>query len=198
MIWIWIWRCNRARHYTFYIITYGIEFSEFIIRDKLVITDHNALEFNFLEEENRKLCRRKEIIEPYIRVNNKVEEIKDKLIEVFKSEVPEIKLLRLIHDNKYTYKAIKRKFKFRTNMIKDIVNNIKELQKKGNFKKKKKKIHRHRTENWELFLNELYELKIKNNIKEYFLRLRFYTVINKNNNILKNLKFKKNVNEINI
>ena len=52
-------------------------------------------------------------------------------MEKEKNIVIEIKLLRLIHDNKYTYKAIKKKFKFRTNMIKDIVNNIKELQKKG-------------------------------------------------------------------
>ena len=81
-------------------------------------------------------------------------------------------------------------------MIKDILNNIKELQKKGDFKTISKIIHRHRTENWELFLNELYELKIKNNVKEYFLRLRFYTVINKNTDILKNLKIQKDGNEI--
>ena len=53
-------------------------------------------------------------------------------------------------------------------------------------------IHKHRTENWELFLKELYDLRVKNNVKEYFLRLRFYTVINKNTDILKNLKIQKN------
>ena len=56
--------------------------------------------------ENRKLNRIKEMIEPYIRVNKKSDEIKNELIEVFKSDIPEIKLLRLIHDNKY--KAIKK------------------------------------------------------------------------------------------
>ena len=185
-----------SKSYLDYIITYGIEFGNFEVRDKLVNTDHNAIEYDFFEDETRKLCRIKETIEPYIRVSKKSEEIKDKLIEVFKSDIPEVKLLRLIHDNKYTYKAIKRKFNFRTNMIKNIVNNIKELQKKGDFYTISKIIHKHRTENWELFLKELYDLRIKNNVKEYFLRLRFYTVINKNTVILKNLKIQKDDLEI--
>ena len=185
-----------SKSYLDYIITYGIEFGNFEVREKLVNTDHNALEYAFFEDETKTLCRIKETIEPFIRVRKKSEEIKDKLIEVFKSDVPEIKLLRLIHDNKYTYKAIKRKFQFRTNMIKDIVNNIKELQKKGDFYTISKIIHKHRTENWELFLKELYDLKVKNNVKEYFLRLRFYIVINKNTDILKNLKIQKDELEI--
>ena len=53
----------------------------------------------------------------------------NKLIEVFNSDVLEVKLL-LIHDNKYSYKTIKKKFIFRTNLIKEIVTKVKELQKK--------------------------------------------------------------------
>ena len=30
--------------------------------------------------------------------------------------------------------------------------------------------------------------RIKNNVKEYFLKMRFYTFINKNTDILKNMK----------
>ena len=138
----------------------------------------------------------KQIIEPYLRVYNKSDEIKDKLIEVFKSEIPEVKSLRLIHDNKFKYKVIKKKFTFRTNLIKEISKQIKELQKKGDFYLISKIIHRHRTEKWELFLKELQELRVKNNVKEYFLRLRFYTYINKNTDVLKNLKIIKNGNEI--
>ena len=48
----------------------------------------------------RKLDRVKEIIEPYNIANNKIDDISNKLIDVFKSEVPEVKLLRLLHDNK--------------------------------------------------------------------------------------------------
>ena len=53
----------------------------------------------------------------------------NKLIEVFNSDVPEVKLL-LIHDNKYSYKTIKKNFKFRTNLIKEIATKVNELQKR--------------------------------------------------------------------
>ena len=39
-----------------------------------------------------------------------------------------------------------------------------------------------------MFLKNVQELRIKNNVKEYFLRLRFYTYINRNTDILKILK----------
>ena len=184
------------KSYLDYMITYGIEDIDFDVIDNLVYSAHKCLELSFIENNNRKLNRIKEMIEPYIRVYNKSEEIKNELIEAFKSEVPDVKLLRLIHNNKYKYKAIKKKFKFRTNLIKDIVNNIKELQKKGDYYAISKIIKRHRAEKWELFLKELYDLRVKNNVKEYFLRLKFYTYINKNTDILKNLKIKKNGNEI--
>ena len=48
------------------------------------------------------------------------------------------------------------------------------LQKKGDFIGLRKLIHKHKTENWQVFLKNLLELRIKNNVKEYFLR--FYTV----------------------
>ena len=80
--------------------------------------------------------------------------------------------------------------------IKDIIKNVKELQKKGDYYAINKIIKRHRVEKWELFLKELYELRVANNVKEYFLRLKFYTYINKNTDILKNLKITKNGTEI--
>ncbi len=56
------------------------------------------------------------------------------------------------------------------------------------FKFFKKIINRHINENFNIFLKELKNLRIKNNVKEYFLKLRFYTFINKNTDILKNMK----------
>ena len=187
---------KKIESYLDYMITYGIDNINFNVGDKLVNTDHKCLELTFIETNNRKLNRIKEIVEPYTRVYTKSEEITNKLIEVFNSDVPEVKLLRLIHDNKYSYKTIKKKFKFRTNLIKEIATKVKELQKKGDFYAISKLIKKHRTEKWELFLKELYNLRVANNVKEYFLRLKFYTYINKNTDILKNLKINKNGNEI--
>ena len=179
---------NNKKSYLDYMITYGIDNLCFNILDKLVITDHRALSIEFLEDKKRKLDRVKEIIEPYNIANNKIDDISNKLIDVFKSEVPEVKLLRLLHDNKFNFKTRRRKFKFRSNQIKKIVEVIKEMEKKGDIYGLRKLIHRHKTENWHIFLKNLQELRIKNNVKEYFLRLRFYTYINRNTDVLKNLK----------
>ena len=42
------------------------------------------------------------------------------------------------------------------------------MQKKGDFIGLKKWIHKHKTENWHVFFKNLKELRIKNNVKEYF------------------------------
>ena len=55
------------------------------------------------------------------------------------------------------------------------------MQKKGDFNELKKLIHKHKTEKFQ-------ELRFKNNVKEYILRLRFYTYINRKIDVLKNLK----------
>ena len=74
------------------------------------------------------------------------------------------------------------------NRIIKITDKIKELNKKGEFEIVKKLIHKNNWENWSNFLKLLQELKVKNNLKEYFLRLRFYTNITNNIDILKELK----------
>ena len=74
------------------------------------------------------------------------------------------------------------------NRIIKITDKIKELNKKGEFEIVKKLIHTNNWENWSNFLKLLQELKVKNNLKEYFLRLRFYTNITNNIDILKELK----------
>ena len=53
-------------------------------------------------------------------------------------------------------------------------------------------IHRIKIDNWKQFLEELVKLKVSNNVKEYFLRMKFYTDIGRNVSILNNLKIKKN------
>ena len=97
----------------------------FQILDKIVITYHIALNIEFLDDRKRKLDRVKELIEPYTIATHRIEEITNRLVEVFNSEIAEFKLLRLLHDNKFNYKTKNRKFKYRTNNIKWIVKVIK-------------------------------------------------------------------------
>ena len=42
------------------------------------------------------------------------------------------------------------------------------MQKKGDFIGLKKLIHKYKTENLHVFIKNLQELRIKNNVKEYF------------------------------
>ena len=53
-------------------------------------------------------------------------------------------------------------------------------------------IHKIKIDNWKQFLEELVKLKVSNNVKEYFLRMKFYTDKGRNASILNNLKIKKN------
>ena len=85
---------NNKKSYLDYMITYGIDNLCFNILDKLVITDHRALSIEFLEDKKRKLDRVKEIIEPYNIANNKIDDISNKLIDVFKSEVLRARIFR--------------------------------------------------------------------------------------------------------
>ena len=52
-------------------------------------------------------------------------------------------------------------------------------------------IHKIKIDNWKNFLEELVKLKVNNNVKEYFLRMKFYTDTGRNVSILNNLKIKK-------
>ena len=73
-------------------VTYGINNLQFNILKKLVITAHRGLSIEFIEDKKRKLDRVKEIIELYNIANNKIDSINNKSIDVFKSEIPKIKV----------------------------------------------------------------------------------------------------------
>ena len=62
--------------------------------------------------------------------------------------------------------------KFRSIQIIKRINIIKEMEKKGNIFGLRKLIHRHKTENWHIFLKYWQKLRIKNNVKEYFFKIK--------------------------
>ena len=112
-----------------YFITYDINNGYFNIMDKLVLSDHKALSYEFIEDNTFKLDRIKEIIEPYAIAQIKVDDISNKLKDAFLNDITEIKIKRIINENKHEFKPKTKKFKFKTNKIKKIVEKIKELQK---------------------------------------------------------------------
>jgi hypothetical protein len=79
--------------------------------------------------------------------------------KVFNSKIAEVKLLRLLYDNKFNFKTKNRKFKSKSNK-----KNVKERK----FYWIKEIKHKYKTKNSHVFLNNLQELIIKN-IKNTFL-----------------------------
>ena len=118
---------EKKKSYLDYFITYGINNGYYNIMDKLVLSDHKTISFEFLEDNKFKLDRIKEIIEPYAIAQIKIDDISNKLKDAFLNDLTEIKIKRIINYNKYEYKPNIRKIKFKTNRIKNIVYKIKEL-----------------------------------------------------------------------
>ena len=90
-----------------------------------MISDHRLLILEIVENDKLKLDRMKEVVEPYMIAMSKNKDIRDKLINIFKSDIYEVGLLRLIHDNTYNFKTKKKK------------NILFKLYKKYSFKNKK-------------------------------------------------------------
>ena len=156
------------------------------------ITDHRILLFEINNNANFKIERIKDILEPYEIAKINKDNITKKLIDIFNNDIPEIGIIKLIHDNYHEFKSRNKKIKFNTNIIRHVSEKIKELQKDKKFDEIRTMIHRIKIDNWKQFLEELVKLKVSNNVKEYFLRMKFYTDIGRNVSILNNLKIKKN------
>ena len=109
---------EEKKSYLDYFITYGINYGYFNIMDKLIISDHKAISFEFLEDNNFKLDRIKEIIEPYAIAQIKTDDISNKLKNAFLNDITEVKIKRIINDNKYEFKPKNIKIKFKTKLKK--------------------------------------------------------------------------------
>ena len=71
--------------------------------DKLVISDHKAISFEFIEDNKFKLDRIKEIIEPYNIAQIKIDDISNKLKDAFLNDLTVFKIKKIINNNKYEY-----------------------------------------------------------------------------------------------
>ena len=130
-------------------------------------------------------------LEPYEIPKINKDKITKKLIDIFNEETPEVGILKLIHDNSHEFKLRNKKIKFNSNIIRNISQQIKELKNDKKYDEIRSIIHKIKIDSWKNFLEELVKLKVNNNVKEYFLRMKFYTDMGRNVSILNNLKIKK-------
>ena len=73
------------------------------------ITDHRILLFEINNNANFKIERIKDILEPYEIAKINKDNITKKLIDIFDKEVPEIGIIKLIHDNYHEFKPRNKK-----------------------------------------------------------------------------------------
>ena len=72
--------------------------------DKLVLSDHKALSFQFLEDNKFKLDRIKEIIEPYAIAQIKIDDMSNILKDAFLNDIKEIKIKKIINETNINQK----------------------------------------------------------------------------------------------
>ena len=173
--------------YIDYFITLGFDKFYFDINFPIGKSDHFSLELYIQKEETKNLIIQKEIIWPYNRI------VKDSkyIANVFYNTIKDNNINDLSKMIKSLYNKYKPKIKKMNkgciflNKIDKYNNEFKNNQNFENFHKYI--IHMSKIE-YSSFIKMLSELNINKMKKEYFLKLRFYSNINKNTDILKNLE----------
>ena len=90
-------------------------------------------------------------LEPYEIAKINKDKITKKLNDIFNEEIPEVGILKLIHDNSHEFKPRNKKFKFNSNIIRKISQKIKELQNEKKYDEIRAIIHKIRIDNWKNF-----------------------------------------------
>ena len=99
----------------------------------------------------------------YEMIYNNVEELKFKLdsaqnegnlneaARIKYGEIPEVGIIKLIHDNYHEFKPRNKKIKFNSNIIRNISQKIKELQNEKYYEEIRSIIHKIKIDNWKNF-----------------------------------------------
>ena len=124
------------------------------------ITDHRILLFEINNNANFKIERIMDTLEPYEIAKINKDKITKKLNDIFNEEIPEVVIIKLIHDNYHEFKPRNKKIKFNSNVIRHISQKIKELQNEKKYDEIRAIIHKIRIDNWKNFLEELVKLKV--------------------------------------
>lgn len=181
--------------YLDYFVTLGIESAVTNILKPIGRSDHMTIEMVCDLKELNIMEPKQELRYNFNTAKKDAEEIKDELMKIVcgESAVPNlvnyIKLLR----NKYKPKTKKKRHIFQLNeKVRNYVSTTKEQSWKG----LARLISKCSNEDYHSFMSKFEELRLNNNTKEYFLRLRFYSEINKKTDVLRNLVDESNEDEL--
>ena len=172
--------------YLDYFATSGIKDAKMRITKPLGKSDHMTLELRCSTEELGKLHVRKELRYNFGKAKKDAEMIKDELMSVLRSEsvVPNLVNMIKLARTKYKPSAKGRRNIFQiSERVKDFVKN----KEKATWNDLAKVVSKTSSEEYHAFMSKFEEIKLNGNMREYFLRMRFYADINKKTDLLKDL-----------
>ena len=181
------------KSYIDYFITSGFKNTKFDIIKPIGKSDHLSLQLLISKDETSNIIINKEIIFPFDKVEKDAEKITIKLIESLKNDKKVKSICDLIKNLKKTYKIRIKKYNKECRFINKI-NKFNENH-KDNFNYFKKYIIHMSNIEYSSFIKTINESYLNNNKKEYFQKLRFYSNIDKNVDILKDLELINDNNE---
>lgn len=173
--------------YLDYFITVNIDNPELQILKPIGRSDHLTLKLECSQENLGKPKIRKQIVYNFAQAKKDAAEIKEELLRLLKldSRVANItnmiKLLR--HKYKPRLKKTRHWFHFTSSIQKYLTED-----KNQKWEDLTKVIMKSSTEAYHTFLSKFEEMKLNNQTREYFLRLRFYTELNKSTEPIKDLE----------
>ncbi|MFO0359348.1 MAG: RNA-directed DNA polymerase, partial [Flavobacteriales bacterium] len=175
-------------NYIDYFITHGIlaHHAEFSINLPIGSSDHLTLKIEVNPDATGRILTNKVVREPFDSIRGASAGIGKLLIEAVNSEDNLDKLKELIDCLHFAYKLKVQKPKNIMKISKMVRDHLQENKDKS-FRALRKIVQNSNKEEWASFMSNFETLRLSRNDKEYFLRLRFYSEIERNTGILKDL-----------
>ena len=186
------------KSYLDYFITTGFKNTQFEINLPIGKSDHLSLELYISKKDIGEIIVQREIVYPYNKLINNIEDITKSLIKSLENKDKVKSVVELIRQLNNNYKPRVKKINKGCVFLNKIDNYNKKFKKGQSFDNFAKYITHMSNIEYSSFIKILVDLLIDNRKKEFFQRIRFYSNLNKNVDILKDLELITEDNEIKV
>ena len=183
-------RCRKVKdtiqyNYLDYIITHGISSSEFNISKPIAKSDHLTLKLVIAKSDLGDLTVEKELKYDFNGPKKDAADISKKLVDIFTNDNGLKKLTSMVSELRKKYgprcKKVKKCYTFKEK-VKSLV------KEKSSWKEFGDAIRKISKEEYSNFMLEIADLKLKKNLKEYFMKMRFYSEISRSASTMTDLE----------
>lgn len=176
------------RSYLDYMITVNIESDDFDIEKPIGNSDHWMLHLALTEKDFGQLNPVKELRYNFSKAKEDAKEIKENLVKALEQSNKIQAVVDLVRDLRKKYRPRCKKVSKNVTFREKVTNIINDESIKNKWDILGKTIRKLSNEEYNNFMCDIEKLNLKRNWKEYFLKLRFYSEINRSSEIMKNLE----------